>query len=895
MFKKIQSILQSPFFQSLGAWFSKITDPILKVWDFITTPFRFLIAPIVGFFKPGWLTFKAKNPRAGFVLGWSGTFFRWGFNFLMFLIFGVWIGLFGFLPSTAELKNIETAQSTEIYSADSVLLGKYFIENRTTIQLKNISPHVINALIATEDKRFLEHEGIDYMSVLRAFKGVVTGNKDLGGGSTLSQQLAKNLYPRKNYYVPGLSLFINKIRENFTSVRLEKIYSKDDLLAMYLNTVPFGADRFGISVASKYFFNKKAKDLTPAEAATLVGMLKASTFYDPVRNPNNSKERRNVVLRQMVKNGHLTEKEFEELSKKPVNAKRYTREGSNDGEATYFREHLRTDVLPQMLKNYKKEDGSEYNLYTDGLKIYTTLHSVMQKYADEAVGKQMEDVQKNFIKQFKNLKKEKPWGDDKWIDEEVRKTDRWRTLKSDGASDEDALKNFEKPVKMTVFAWQKGGFERDTVMSPLDSVRYYYTMMNSGFMVMDHRNGYVRAWSGGINFKYFKYDHIKSQRQVGSTFKPIVYAAAVIDSVKPCQYFPNDRVTIKDWSPENADGRYGGYYSMAGALKKSVNVVAAQLIEKVGIQKTIDLARKMGVTSDLPREFGISLGAADISLYEMMQVYGTIANKGVRPDPVLVTKITTREGLVLFEKTENTKRIKATPRDSAMSEFNAAVMRKMMQGVLDSGGTGARFRRMYYLQGDFAGKTGTTQNQADGWFICFNPQLVTGAWVGGESQAVRFRSMSLGQGSASALPICAWFWYKMFNDKKLGKMMYEKFAMPKDTSFIRYFYCGTKISVHPDSLAKWEADSLARLDTANVGLFKSLKEDIGKLFGKEKNDGGENQNSDAAKTDKEVRKEERKEKRKEFFDNLLGKKDKNDPSKKTPEKPKNSGNDRQQR
>jgi penicillin-binding protein 1A len=774
-----------------GAWAS-VTAPLWQVLKPVTDVWARLTAPL----RTRWGSFRTQNPRAGFVLGWAGTMARWGFNFLLLLIFGVWIGLFGRLPSTSELREIETANSTEIYTADSVLIGKYFIENRTAVSLENVSPYIINALIATEDKRFLEHSGIDMMSYFRVAYGIATGQRQRGGGSTLSQQLAKNLYPRKDYWVPGIGLIINKIRENFISVRLERIYTKPQLLNLYLNTVPFGGDAFGINVASRQYFGKKPNDLTVDQASTLVGMLKGTTLYNPVRNPENAKKRRNVVMMQMVKDGHLPQKEYDELSKKPVGAKRYNVDSNNEGTGTYFREYLRTDVMPKLLKNIKNEDGKSYNLYTDGLKIYTSLHSTMQRYAEESVQKQMQGLQKQFDQHWKNYKQEKPWGDDKWIERQVEASQRWEYFKDAGLDDAQARAAFEQPTKMTVFSWKNGGSEVDTTMSPLDSVRYYFCMLNCGFMAMDHRNGYVRAWVGGTNFKHFKFDHIKSSRQVGSTFKPIVYAAALQDSVRPCTYFPNQLKKIVDWEPHNADETYGGWYTMMGALTRSVNVVTAQLIEKVGIQKTIDLARKMGVTSTLPREYGISLGAADITLYDMMKVYGSMANQGKRPEPVVVLRVADRRGNIIYDyKKELALDPNLGPHQVALSTNQAATMTKMLQNVVDYG-TGARLRA--YVRGDFAGKTGTTQNHSDGWFICYNPQLVTGAWVGGESPAVRFRNMAQGQGSAMALPIVGGFWNRIAGDKKLNKLLLEKFPTPKP-EVLNTLGCQPWISIAPDS------------------------------------------------------------------------------------------------
>lgn len=777
--------------------------PVREAWSQLTAPVRAFFAPVARVWarltaplRVRWTAFRQRHPIVGGVFGWTGWAVKWIFYGILLLIAGVWVGAFGHLPSSEELKNIETANSTEIYTADSVLIGKFFIENRTAVSLENVSPYIINALIATEDRRFLEHSGIDIQSWLRVGYGFISG-EGLGGGSTLGQQLAKNLYPRKKHWIPGLSLVINKIRENFISVRLERVYNKQELLNLYLNTVPFG-DIFGINVASRQFFNKKPKDLTVDQAATLVGMLKATTYYNPVRNPENAQKRRNVVMMQMVKNGHLTQEEYESLKNKPVGAKRYNVDSNNQGAGTYFREYLRTDVMPKLLEKYRKDEEEKYNLYTDGLKIYTTLHSKMQQYAEEAVQKQMQELQKQFDQHWKNYKKEKPWGDDKWILDWVKRSARWDACKEAGLNEEEALAEFEKPAKMTIFSWKKGGSEVDTTLTPLDSVRYYFCLLNCGFMAMDHRNGYVRAWVGGINFRYFKLDHIKTSRQVGSTFKPIVYAAALQDSIKPCTYFPNEIKKIIDWEPHNADERYGGFYSVAGALTKSVNVVAAQLIEKVGIQHTIDLAKKMGVTANMPREYGISLGAANISLYDMIKVYGTIANKGVRPEPVTILKVLNRDGEVIYDyKQELADNPKLGANVRALTPYHAAVMTKMLQNVIDHG-TGARLRYGYGIRGDFAGKTGTTQNQSDGWFVCYNPQLVTGAWVGAESPAVRFRSMSLGQGSAMALPIVAWFWHKVANDKKLGRLLTERFPSP-GPEVSASVNCFPWVSIEPDS------------------------------------------------------------------------------------------------
>ncbi|MCC7507440.1 MAG: transglycosylase domain-containing protein [Saprospiraceae bacterium] len=871
-----QSLLQHPTVQKIRQRIVLLWAPVQMFWNRATAPVRQFFSPLTQRWlrltyplRVRWAAFRQKSPVLGGILNWTGRLFKWGFIALLLLVFSVWIGAFGKLPSFDELRSIETANTSEVYAADNDRepIGKFYIENRTTIPLDSISPFVVKALIATEDRRFFTHSGVDLQSWFRVAYGMATRKSSLGGGSTLSQQLAKNLYPRKSYGMGPLNIIINKIRENFISIKLERIYSKPELLNLYLNTVPFGGDRFGINVASKYFFNRKPKDLSPDQAATLIGMLQASTKYDPTRNPELSRERRNLVLRQMVRNGDLSEADFQTLSKKPVGAKRYGAFGNNDGLATYFREYLRTSAMPRLLKNLKKEDGSDYNLYTDGLKIYTTLNSQMQRYAEEAVAKHMATLQQQFDKHWKNYKNGKPWGDDKWIDEQLRRSDRWGNLSDAGMSEAQILENFQQPVKMTVFTWKNGGSESDTTMTPLDSVRYYFCLLNCGFMAMDHRTGYVQAWVGGTNFKHFKFDHNLSRRQVGSTFKPIVYAAAVQDSVKPCQFFPNQLVKLEDWEPHNADERYGGYYTMAGALQKSVNVVAAQLIERVGIQKTIDLATKMGVTAKLPREFGISLGAADISLIDMMKVYGTLANGGVRPDPVVVLKITDRKGNVLYDYEEELKKDpKINLHERALTTDQAAIMTRMLQQVINYG-TGARLRSGYGIQGDFAGKTGTTQNHSDGWFICYNPDLVTGAWVGGESPAVRFRDMSLGQGSAMALPIVAWFWHKVANDRKYGKILHDKFPEPSP-AIAGMFGCPTWIGISPDTFNILMQDSTIA-DTLRARGYKDVQDVLDSYFGTQEPPGGEGGDI-PDEGEGEQQGEDRRERRKDFFDKLLG-------------------------
>lgn len=833
--KKLTAPLWKPvydfLFKYLNPYYQKFWIPVVKKYKTWTEPIRVWHRKL-----------KTKSPFLGKVIQWSYDLGRYGLYLLFTLFFFSWIGIFGHMPSRKELKNIQNATTTEIYTADSVLIGRFYVEDRTEIALENISPYVITALLAVEDKRFFEHSGVDLRSWMRVFKGIATNTKGLGGGSTLSQQLAKNLYPRRNYWIPGSSLLINKIRENIISIKLERIYNKEELLSLYLNTVPFGGDRYGIHVGSKYFYNKKAKDLNAAEAATLIGMLKATTALDPVRNPENSKKRRNLVLSKMVensnfvfndvelstvtrhiKNGKFSQEDFNKIKDKPVGARKYATDEHIQGKAAYFKEYLRTRAMPEILKNLRKKDGSNYNLYRDGLKIYTTLDSRMQEYAEEAVGKQLNVLQERFDEHWKDFDGDKPWKNDKWLKEQITRSERYLRMKDESIPDSTIARTFKIPVNMTVFSWKNGGQEVDTLMTPLDSIMHYFLTLNSGFLAMDHTNGQIKSWVGGINFKYFQYDHILTRRQVGSTFKPIVYGAALQDSVKPCDYFKNEIRTIDDWTPNNSDGVYGGYVSMNGGLAYSINTIAAQLIERVGIQKTMDLARKMGVTSPMPFEWGISLGSADISLFEMVKVFGTIANKGLRPDPIAVLSVKDKDGNTIYDHEEESRRSLSREADArALTEDEAAILTKMLRSVIDQG-TARGFRYAHLGPGgyEFAGKTGTSQNQSDGWFIAFNPQIVTGAWVGGPSPSVRFRWMSLGQGSATALPIVGEFWRSILNDRKhrvLGTLKFEE-----NPNIAGMFNCPSKLPFSPQMLQQLMQDPQIR-DSIIANGYRDLEE-----------------------------------------------------------------------
>jgi len=712
-----------------------------------------------------WKALKTDKPKVALALKLISGLFLSGILFAFALVLLVRFGAFGKLPSEKDLANISNHNASEVYSSDGVLLGKYYIENRTIIDYEDISPDIINALVATEDARFFEHSGIDFRSYVRVIlKTVLMGDESGGGGSTLSQQLSKNLFPRKKHFI--LSIPINKLKEMFVARRLERLHSKDELLNLYLNTVPFGVNIYGVQVAAQQFFNTTARDLKTEEAAVLVGMLKANTYYNPVRNPNNALQRRNTVLTQMKKYDYIDATVCDSLMNLPIEVK-YTKESHTDGIATYFREYLRHEVV-KILKEHVKEDGTPYNLYTDGLVIHTTIDSRMQKYAEKAVKGHMKELQKSFDQHWKG---QKPWGDDTVIVKEMKKSDRYKALKENGFSEKEIKNSFDKKQPMTVFTWEG---EKTKEMSPLDSIKYYFCMLNAGFLAMEPGSGNIQAWVGGTNSKYFQYDHVRAKRQVGSIFKPIVYTKGLQSGYLPCDYFNNHLVTYteyEDWQPQNADGKYGGVYSMGGALSKSVNSIAVDMNMRTGVEEVQKLAREMGVHSDIPKAPAIALGAVDLSLYEMLQVYGTYANRGLHVNPRYLTHIENNKGelIVNYEKDDKPTRV--------MSQDHADIMTKMMEMVVDSG-TAKRLRFRYKLTNDIAGKTGTTQSHADGWFLGFTPNLVVGSWVGGDSPRIRFRSLSLGQGANTALPICGRFMSDVMKDSNFKKLSYASFPDP---------------------------------------------------------------------------------------------------------------------
>lgn len=705
-----------------------------------------------------------------------------------FLVIGAATGLFGDLPTFEELENPSNALASEVYSSDGILLGKYYIQNRTNIHYKDLNQGTIDALKATEDIRYDNHSGIDLQGLMRVFfKTVILRQSGSGGGSTITQQLAKNLFPREK--ISGLRIVIRKVQEWVIAARLERSYTKEEILAMYLNTVDFGSNSFGIKAASKTFFNKSPKNLKLEESAVLIGLLKAPTYYSPVRNPDHALVRRNTVLAQMLKYGFLDEASFKTLCAKPISLN-FVLEDHSEGMAPYFREYMRT-YLVNWCKENKKPDGTPYNIYKDGLKIYTTIDSRMQRYAEEAMIEHMSSLQNTFFDHWKHSSPYAKYPD--VITRGIKRSERYLSLKEQGLSEEKIMEDFNKKIPMTVFSWSG---DRDTLMSPLDSLRYYKMFLRTGFMSMDPHTGHIKAWVGGIDHKHFKYDMVRGgRRQVGSTFKPFVYALAMQEGYSPCYKIPNIRVVFKlkeggQWSPSNADKSTGGMLSLKQALAASVNNVTAYLMKQFGVDATIALARRLGITSPLQNSPTICLGTPDISVYEMVGAYSAFANKGVWTEPIFVSRIEDPSGTVLHEFIP--KRVEA------LDEATAYITLNLMKGVVESG-TGTRLRYKYGLKNDIAGKTGTTQNQSDGWFMGITPDLVSGAWVGCEDRAVRFRSTYLGQGANTALPIWGLYMKKVYADSSLA-VSADKFYVPENKAITVELDCSRYNAEDPESV-----------------------------------------------------------------------------------------------
>ena len=703
---------------------------------------------------------------------------RISYLFLFFIIAfagfyaSIYVGFWGEVPTKKELSDLKQSQATQILDKDEQLIGKFYVFDRQSVTYNDLPKPLIDALVATEDVRFYEHDGVDNQSLLRVFfKTILLSDESSGGGSTITLQLAKNLFGRKDY--GSLGIVVNKIRESIVAQRMEDIYSKKDILTMYFNTVPFSDNTYGIESASLKFFNKHTKELSLPEAATLVGSLKANHSYNPRLFPERSQLRRDVVLQQMVKYGYLSEKEGSDAMQSKIELD-YQYYAPNQGVAPYFRENIKKKVEKLLKdKDYLKPDGSNYNIYRDGLKIYTTLDLTMQKYAEEAMQKHMAKLQQTYEDAYGNRA---PWLTNKKIlESNLKKLKRYQQLQAQGLSEAQIKDSLTVKKEVELFEWSEN---KVVQASTIDSLQHYLKFLNSGMVALDPENGAVRAYIGGIDYRYFKYDHVsQSKRQVGSTFKPFVYTAAIENGMEPCTYFPVKEVTytdMDDWTPKNAGGLNDPdlNYSLEKALSNSVNTIAVKVMNDVGIEKVIDLAHKMGIESEIEEVPSIALGTENLGLLELAKAYTSFVNKSKPTTPLFITKIEDKNGNLIFENEAEEKEP-----EQVYSDYTRQVMLEFMKATINEG-TATRIRNTYGLTNDIAGKTGTTQDNKDGWFVGITPKLVTVTWVGNDDQRIGFSSTGIGQGANSALPIFGEFMQELNRDEDFNSITQAKFETP---------------------------------------------------------------------------------------------------------------------
>ncbi len=745
---------------------------------------------------------KVQKKQQGYFkfIKWFWILFGSGVLVVIFIFLLASWGAFGEMPTFERLENPETNLATEFISSDGQTLGKLYLDdNRTWVDYGTLPQNLVDALVATEDARYYSHSGIDARGTLRAI--LFLGTK--GGASTISQQLSRQLFVgvRSRNLMEAVT---QKIKEWVIATRLERNYTKEEIIAMYLNIYDFGYAADGIRSASRIYFGKEPYELRIEESAVLVGMLKNSSLYNPIRREELVFNRRNTVLGQMAKYDYITEEQKDSLQQLKMKIN-FNPESHREGLATYFRMYLQR-WLNNWVKENPKPDGENWNIYLDGLKVYTTVDSRMQRNAEEAVQEHMKNLQAEFFHQ--NTPKRNPSAPfldltngaiDTIMDRAMRRSARWRHLKREGLSDTEIEATFQKKEEMTVFDWNSDSFEKDTIMTPMDSIRYYKTFLRTAMMSMEPQTGHVKAWVGGIDYKHFQYDNVyQGARQAGSTFKPFVYAAA-IDQLRysPCESLPDNQYCIEPgkhgnmeaWCPKNSDGKYSGKnLTLKNALANSVNTITAQLIDKVGPGSVVSIAKSMGLNKNIPEVPSIALGTHDFNVYEMVGAYGTFANQGVYVKPVMVTRIEDKNGTVLYEYTPETKDV--------LSKDVAYAMVNLMEGVTQYG-SGGRLRHSfakdqtvykeiitgypYELTNPIAGKTGTTQNQSDGWFMGMVPNLVTGVWVGGEERSIHFSSLTYGQGASMALPIWALYMKKNYANEELG-VSKDAFEEPEEMS-----------------------------------------------------------------------------------------------------------------
>lgn len=690
--------------------------------------------------------------------------------FLIGLYVSIYLGLFGELPTSEDLSSIKQEQATELLDKDGKLIGKYYIFDRQPVEFADFPQHLLDALVATEDSRFFEHDGIDNISLMRVFiKNLILQDKSAGGGSTITLQLAKNLYGRKDYAM--FSMLINKFKESIIAKRIEEIYSKEEILTLYLNTVPFSDNTYGIESASQKFFNKSVNDLSKTEAATLVGTLKANTYYNPRLHLERCEGRRNVVLNQMVIYNYLAKDSLEYYTQQELKLD-YRSFNHDVGLAPYFREEVKKQ-LSTILDSIKTPDGDTYNLYKDGLVVHTTLDYEMQEIAEAAMKSHISKLQNDFEASYG---KNAPWKtNSKLLKSAINNLSIVRSYKEAGLTDAQIDDSLNVKRNVELFSWQG-----DTIrnISAIDSLKHYLKFLNTGMLSIDPSTGAVRTYVGGIDYRFFKYDHVsQSERQVGSTFKPFVYTAAIEDGLDPCTYFSLNEVTYTDydgWTPSNSGTEEEDLYinyTLENALSNSVNTISVKVLEKVGIPKVLEQVQKIGITKKLPNEPSLALGVAEINLKELTGAYASYVNKGKSVKPFYITKIEDKFGNVIatFEPEVSKK--------EAFGDYTRQVMLEMMKSTVNNG-TASRLRSTYGLNNAIAGKTGTTQNNKDGWFVGITPNLVTITWVGNDNHSIGFKSTGLGQGANSALPIFAKFYQQLNKDKTFNGITTAKFETP---------------------------------------------------------------------------------------------------------------------
>ena len=744
--------------------------------------------------------------------------FIFAFLLYLFMVDINFLWLFGRSPGMSSIMHPKTVQASELYSADGVLIGKYFSENRTPVEYQDINPVFWDALIDTEDERFFHHIGIDFQGVFAAFKDYVI-HHEARGASTITQQLVKNMFRVRTEYstgllgeIPGVKMLIMKSKEWITAVKIELFFDKKEILTMYANTVDFGSNAFGIKTAAKTYFGTTPKDLTADQAAILVGLLKATTYYNPRINPQNSMNRRNVVLNNMLKHNHLTQEAYDTLKVKTVKLD-FSVENNYDGQALYFREAVKNH-----LQKWCSENG--YDLYKDGLKIYTTIDTRMQKYAEEAAVKQMKQVQKTFNAHWGSTN---PWQDERhveiphFIEDLAKKTSYYKMLAQKYDNNQDSIDYYlNLPHKVKLFDYEQGTIEKE--MSTMDSIRYMEHFMHCGFIAMEPQTGHVKAWVGDVDFKTWKYDKVTAMRQPGSTFKLFVYAEAMNQGITPCDTRKDDYFSMKvydakekkevTWAPTNADGRFSGVnITLKQAFAMSINSVAVRLGQECGIERIAKTAHDMGIKSHLDPTPALALGSSDVTLEELVNAYCTPCNNGKHRDPVLVTRILDRDGNEIYVAPDDEQQ--------ALSTKSAFMVQQLLMGGMS--GTSSRLRGFvgYDVNDtDFGGKTGTSNNHSDAWFIGTTPKLVCGAWVGGEYRCIHFRTGELGQGNRTALPICGYFLQSVLKDERF-KQYHAKFEKPSDIP-VNDYGCGGYFKAPADS------DSIA-VDSLSVEGEKMIE------------------------------------------------------------------------